>query len=182
MLAGKIHKVFLFFFALVLIAGIFIFSTHKTAIDFNTEVKPIINKKCIICHGGVRRQGNFSLLFRSEALGKTKSGKYGIVPGDPDHSEMIRRIQLKDPEERMPYHHEPLSETEISILTKWVKQGAPWGNHWSYVAVQKPELPQPQRRFFGLLSVRPWTWAKTDIDHFIYQKLLDQNLQPSPQA
>ena len=61
----------------------------------------ILNKNCIICHGGVRQKGGFSLLFRDEALATLKSGKHAIIPGDPDHSEMIRRISLSDPEERM---------------------------------------------------------------------------------
>src|SRR5450432_3445683 len=115
---------------------LFILGTHPKPIDFNAEVKPIFNKKCITCHGGVRRKAGFSLLFRSEALAKAESGKFAIVPGDPEHSEMIRRLTLKDPEERMPYKHEPLAANEIDILRKWVKQGAQWGNHWAYVAVQ----------------------------------------------
>jgi len=54
-------------------------------VNFTTQVKPILNNHCISCHGGVRQKGGFSLLFREEALAKTKSGKYGIVPGDPEH-------------------------------------------------------------------------------------------------
>src|SRR5579871_2216090 len=69
-------------------------------VDFNTQVKPILNKKCIICHGGVERQADFSLLFRTDALTRAKSGKPAIVPGDPEHSEMIRRLTLHDPEDR----------------------------------------------------------------------------------
>ena len=79
---------------------IFIISTKHHPIDFTSQVKPIINKNCITCHGGVRQKGGFSLLFRDEALATLKSGKHAIIPGDPDHSEMIRRISLKDPEDR----------------------------------------------------------------------------------
>src|SRR6185436_17638290 len=104
--------------------------SHKP-VDFTTQVKPILNKNCISCHGGVRQKGGFSLLFREEALAKTKSGKYGIVPGDPEHSEMIRRITLNDPEDRMPYKHDPLSKQEISTLKRWIKEGARWGEHWA---------------------------------------------------
>jgi hypothetical protein len=149
--------------------ALFIYCTHERPVDFNTEVKPIINKKCISCHGGVKRQGDFSLLFRSEALGKTKSGKYGIIPGDPGGSEMIRRLSLKDPEERMPYKHEPLSDAEISTLRKWVKQGAKWGDHWAYVAVKPVSVPENN-------------WGHNNIDHFIYKQLEEQELQPSPEA
>ena len=118
---------------IIICASSFIYLSSSSKIDFTTQVKPIINKNCITCHGGVRQKGGFSLLFREEALAKTESGKHGIVPGDPSKSEMIRRINLKDPEERMPYKHDPLSAHEIDILTRWVKEGANWGEHWAYV-------------------------------------------------
>ncbi|HEY0612327.1 MAG TPA: DUF1549 domain-containing protein, partial [Chitinophaga sp.] len=153
----------------VVAVALFIYCTHEKPVDFNTEVKPIINKKCITCHGGVKRQGDFSLLFRSEAVGKTKSGRYGIIPGDPEGSEMIRRLTLKDPEERMPYKHEPLSDAEIATLRKWVKQGAKWGDHWAYVAVKPVTVPDND-------------WGHNNIDHFIYKQLEEHELQPSPEA
>src|SRR5689334_10136129 len=85
--------------------SIFVFATHEQQIDFSTQVKPILNKKCITCHGGVKAKGGFSLLFREDALAKTEAGKPAIIPGDPGASDMIRRLTLKDPEERMPYKH-----------------------------------------------------------------------------
>lgn len=97
---------------IVVAVGVFTFSTRRKAIDFNTEVKPIFNKKCISCHGGVKRKAGFSLLFRSEALANNESGKPAIIPGEPDKSEMIRRLTLKDPEERMPFKHDPLSDKD----------------------------------------------------------------------
>ena len=107
----KYKKILLTFLVVILIAAsAFIINSNRSEIDFNTQVKPILNKNCITCHGGVRRQADFSLLFRSEALKKTKSGKYAIVPGYADRSEMIRRIKLNDPEERMPYKHTPLKK------------------------------------------------------------------------
>ncbi|HSQ44052.1 MAG TPA: c-type cytochrome domain-containing protein, partial [Ginsengibacter sp.] len=130
--AWKHKKLLLIFFLVIIIAAsAFVINIRNTPIDFNTQVKPILNQNCITCHGGVRRQGNFSLLFRSEALKKTKSGKYAIVPGHADRSEMIRRIKLNDPEDRMPYKHKPLNKDEIEILTKWIDQGAKWGDHWA---------------------------------------------------
>ena len=161
-------------FIVVLLVGavvLFTFSTNKQTVDFNTQVKPIFNKKCITCHGGVRRKADFSLLFRSEALAKTKSGKYAIVPGDPDHSEMIRRITLHDPEDRMPYKHDPLSADEISILRRWISQGAKWGDHWAYIPVKPVEIPEIKN-----------DWIKNEIDPFIYDKLKQEELQPSVEA
>src|SRR6266498_4952346 len=93
-------KIMIVLTPVIVLIVFFVFSSHQSAIDFNTQVKPIFNKKCITCHGGVRRKSNFSLLFRSEALAINKSGKPAIIPGDADHSEMIRRLTLKDPDER----------------------------------------------------------------------------------
>jgi hypothetical protein len=164
-------KVLLIVTVLVVTVLLFTFSTSNHTIDFNTEVKPILNSKCISCHGGVKRQAGFSVLFRSEALANTESGKPAIVPGHPESSEFIRRLTLNDPEERMPYKHEPLSEKEISILRQWIKQGATWGDHWAYVAVKPVELPAADN-----------AWAKNGIDHFVFDKLQEKELTPSKEA
>jgi hypothetical protein len=147
-----------------------LFSAEKE-IDFNTAVKPILNKKCITCHGGVKQQGGFSVLFREEALAATKSGKPAIIPGNPEDSEFIRRLRSDDPEVRMPYKHEALSNDEIEILSKWVKQGAKWGDHWAYLPVKPMELPDVSEG-----------WTRNDLDKFILAKLDENNLEPSKQA
>ena len=166
----------------VIFLGVLIFalSTRRKPVDFTTQVKPIINKNCITCHGGVRQKGGFSLLFRDEALATLKSGKHAIIPGDPDHSEMIRRIGLKDPEDRMPYKHDPLNKEDIQTLTRWIKEGAPWGEHWAYVPVKQPPVPQ-LTTFFGLINKKS-DWAHNDVDHFIEQKWKEEDLKASPQA
>ncbi len=165
---------------LVAIALVLVFLSDRKAVDFTTEVKPIINKNCITCHGGVRQKAGFSLLFREEALAKTKSGKFAIIPGDPDHSEMIRRITLEDPEDRMPYRHEPLSKKDIDILRRWINEGARWGEHWAYVPVKEVPIPG-ERTFFGLLPSKS-QWAKNPIDYFIEQKIKEQGIEASAEA
>lgn len=165
-----------------LVTGGAVFScmTSGHEVDFNTEVKPIFNKKCISCHGGVKRQGGFSLLFRSDALAVNKSGIPAIIPGDPSNSEMIRRLSLSDPEERMPYKHPPLSDDEISTLKKWIRQGAKWGDHWAYVPIAQTAVPKVDNWFFG--TTGGGSWVKNDIDHFIYDRMRAEKLKPSPEA
>ena len=164
-------KIFVVIAALACAVIIFTFSTGHQTIDFNTQVKPILNNKCISCHGGVKRKAGFSVLFRSEALANTESGKPAIIPGKPDESELIRRISLNDPEERMPYKHEPLSKKEIDILRQWIKQGAVWGDHWAYVPVKKTEVPELNS-----------TWIKNEIDQFILARLEKEKIKPSNEA
>src|SRR5688572_28072518 len=113
----------------ILSTAVFVFTltTSHKPVDFTLEVKPVINKYCITCHGGVRQKGGFSLLFREEAIAMTESGKRAIIPGDADNSEMVKRISLNDPEERMPYRHDPLSKKNINIIRRWINEGAHWG-------------------------------------------------------
>ena len=110
---------------LLLILGLANWTTiFSSKIDFNSQVKPIFNKRCIHCHGGVKKNGGFSLMTRAQALSPTESGKPAIVPGKPNDSELIHRILAADPEVRMPSEAAPLPKEEINILRKWIKQGA----------------------------------------------------------
>ena len=178
------HKkgVLLLLLVVIIAASAFVLNRRNDAVDFNTQIKPILNKNCITCHGGVRRQGNFSLLFRADAVQKAKSGKYAIIPGDAGHSEMIRRIRSTDPEERMPFKHAPLTSEEIDLLVRWINQGAKWGQHWAYVPVQPVTVPRPTASFFGLIPAKKIDWARNDIDYFINDRLTREGLRPSPEA
>ncbi|MCY7351790.1 MAG: DUF1553 domain-containing protein [Cytophagaceae bacterium] len=160
--------------------GYFTLFRGSEKVDYSTQVKPILNKHCIACHGGVKKASGFSVLFRDEALAKTKSGKPAIIPGDAAHSEFIQRLTLKDPEERMPYKHAPLKPDEIEILKKWVDEGAVWGNHWAYVAPQAPEVPNSG--LFAGISLFSNDWAKNDLDRFVKKRLDDENLKPTDEA
>ncbi|MHA4810981.1 DUF1553 domain-containing protein [Flavitalea flava] len=166
----------------ILSALLFYFAVTPGRIDFNTQVKPILNKNCIVCHGGVKRLGDFSLLFRSEALAVNKSGKPAIIPHDPEHSEIMRRLTLKDPEDRMPYKQEPLAKKDIDILRQWIKEGAVWGDHWAYVPVKEVEIPKPGHSFFGWNYKAKPEWVKNDIDYFILKELQENKLTPSVEA
>ena len=96
------------------------------AINYNDHIRPILNNKCIACHGGVRKLAGVSFLFEEEALGVSKNGNRIIIPGDAANSELIARVTHHDPNERMPMDEDPLTKEEIDILTRWVDQGAKW--------------------------------------------------------
>ena len=164
-------KIITLFLLMLVGIGVIIGLMPATRVDFSTQVKPIFNKKCITCHGGVKQKGGFSLLFRDEALGNTKSGKPAIIPGKPDESELIKRLTVTDPDERMPYKHPALSADEIKILTQWVRQGAVWGEHWAYVPVKNEPVPDFHKK-----------WIRNDVDQFIWQKLKEENLSPADEA
>jgi hypothetical protein len=161
----------------LLVSGIlFIVYFTRNPVSYSHDVKPILNQKCISCHGGVKKKGGFSLLFRDEALSPTASGKPAIIPGDAAASDMIRRLSHTDPEERMPYHEAPLSETEIDVLTRWVDEGAKFETHWSYLPVEKPVVPG--YGFFSFFIQKP----KNEIDRFIDKELRENGLERSEEA
>ena len=142
-------------------------------VSFNRDIRPIFNGKCLRCHGGVRANGGFSLLFEEEALGIAESGRRAIVPGDHRKSELYRRIIHSDPAMRMPLGMEPLSEAEIDLIARWIDQGAEWELHWAY---RKPEK-----------EIRPpegggSAWIRNDIDRFIYTRFAAKGLSPAPEA
>ncbi|WP_235297073.1 DUF1553 domain-containing protein [Portibacter marinus] len=147
-------------------------SLFTEPVDYNTDVKPILNRKCISCHGGVKQSAGFSLLSRDLALSETESEKPAIIPGSASESEFIRRLTLKDPEERMPLGGEPLTQEEINILTKWVDQGAQWGLHWAY----KPLTKEPEVLQMGSQN------EKSFIDIAIDQKLSELDLKQNASA
>lgn len=150
-------------------------------VDFSTQIKPILNKKCISCHGGVKQNAGFSLLFEEEALGNTKAGRPAIIPGNASGSELIRRIREENPELRMPYEKPKLSDEEIDLLTRWIDEGAEWGDHWAYSLPEKVDVPVfTQEASFTISSTTDF--IKNDIDNFIAARLESEQLTPNSPA
>ena len=181
------RKLFVLSVSALIIFGVSFFMLteigEKTKVDYSTEVKPILNKRCISCHGGVKKNGDFSLLFEDEALAPTESGHPAIIPGNPEESEFIRRITHSDPEIRMPPEGEPLSKEEIDILSAWIEEGAKFEDHWAYVKPEKVDPPQNDRFFWASADgSAAEEWANNEIDQFVLAKLNELDLQPSPRA
>lgn len=160
------------FVPLALIALIAFFWMRPEPVSYNAEIRPIVNNKCIACHGGVKKSAGFSMLFREEALQEVESGAYAIVPGHPENSELIRRITHPDPEERMPAEHDALSQEEIDLFRNWIKEGANWETHWAYI---KPDrLVDPPNMNDG--------WVQNGIDGFALEKMREAGYKPAPEA
>ena len=141
------------------------------SISFNDHIRPILNKNCTNCHGGVKREAGLSLLFREDALAELESGNRAIVPGSAQRSELYARLLSNDPDIRMPMDHPALDKKEIELLRRWIEQGAEWEKHWAYaspVLVQAPKINSD--------------WARNDIDLFILDRLNKVNLTPNEEA
>jgi len=97
-----------------------------TAQVFADVAHPILQQRCVSCHGEAKTQGDLRLdSWEAMLLG----GKHGALfkPGDVAGSRLIQRLLLPlDHEERMPPKTKPqLSEEELTLLEWWVGSGAP---------------------------------------------------------
>ena len=95
--------------------------TEKTAVAAS-DVHPVLVKHCVECHGPKKQKGRLRLDTLAAARAEGKSGEVALVPGDPEKSELIRRILLpRDDDEAMPPGDQiPLSSAEITALEAWV--------------------------------------------------------------
>ncbi len=144
-------------------------------VDFNRDIRPLFNKNCTGCHGGVKQAGGVSFIYREEALGAGKSGEPVIVPGDPSASGLVRRIKAADPDDRMPppeEHPHPLAAEEIALFERWILEGAAWGEHWAF---QPPVEQEPP-------PVRDGGWPREVLDRFVLARIEAEKLSPSPVA
>ncbi len=145
-------------------------------VDFNRDVRPILSDHCYACHGPDenKRKGGLRLDRQADAFRELKSGKRALVAGETNRSTLVERILTADPEEIMPpaKHLKPLSAAQADLLVRWVREGARWQEHWSFVAPQRPGLP----------PVKDRRWPKNEVDHFIFARLEKDGFKPNPEA
>jgi hypothetical protein len=147
-----------------------------TAPDFTSDVRPIIAHHCLKCHGpdDAARKGKLRLDMRDTALAKVESGDFAIVPGNTERGTLLKRIFSTDDDDVMPPPgtKNALTDTEKQTLKRWIAAGAPYKEHWAFVAPVQAPLP----------AVKQADWPKNPIDRFILAKLESQGLHPSPAA
>lgn len=157
----------------IAVAGFFTFGQEQE-VDYSTQIKPILNTNCITCHGGVKKNGGFSVLFEEEALGNTDSGHPAIIPGDANGSELIKRLTSHDTEIRMPYEKPPLSDEDIELIKNWIDQGAKWGKHWAYEKVEQPTVSE--EKLEAGITLSDEEAPSRSIDFYVANKLTENEL------
>lgn len=144
------------------------------AIDFNRQIRPILSDHCFACHGPDTNtlQAGLRLDITDGVFKPAESGETPVVPGDAAASELVRRIVSPDPDQLMPPPEgKPLTAEQIALLTEWVKQGAPWSQHWAFEPVRMPAVPRE--------NLAPG-WIANPIDAFVLERLREENLTQSP--
>ena len=144
-------------------------------VDFGRDVRPILAKHCITCHGPDPDARQAGLRLDNQDGSRTDLGGYqAIVPNQPNKSEMISRVSSQDPDTRMPPadQHPPLSEKEIQTLRDWIAGGGDYEIHWAFVAGEPVKIPHDPND----------TWSRGPIDRFIFRRIKSAGLKPTGEA
>ena len=153
------------------------------AVDFQRDVRPILSDNCFACHGPdeATREADLRLDTRDGAFSpRPPAGRSNrprgpaVVPGDIGASLLVERINHTDPLRRMPpeVSQKALSGEQVETLTRWIEQGAPWDEHWSFAAIDRPAPP----------DVDDEAWARDPLDRFILARLETEELTPAEEA
>ena len=148
-------------------------------LDFNQDVQPILASHCFSCHGPdpEMRKAGLRLDLAEWAMKQRPGHPDAIVPGYPEKSELIKRIESHDPHYLMPQNAQgeakPMKPEEIAVLKEWIREGAVYRPHWAFEKPVRPALP-------AVTADR--NWIKTPIDAFILARMQKEGLHPSPEA
>ncbi len=158
---------------------------------FNEKILPLLESRCFECHGDGDVEGGLRATSRESLLQGGETGP-AIVPGDPDRSLLIQAVRYETLQ--MP-PRDKLPDEEVTLLVKWVADGAVWPAassatapaamtrtqfplqerihaHWSWKPIQRPSIPQVQRA----------DWPRADADRFILSQLEAAGLAPAADA
>ena len=156
---------------------------------FEKKVRPLLATHCYECHSeqAKRLEGGLYLDRREDLLSGGDSGP-AIEPGDPESSLLISAVRY-DAFEMPPKGK--LSDAEVAILHRWVEEGAPWPaestarvdrgefnleqrkqSHWAWQLLQPVEVPTTANS----------EWPRNEIDHFILDRLEQEELVPAGPA
>ncbi len=153
----------------VLVTGIV--QVQAAEIDYARDIQPILSEHCFHCHGPDEntREAGLRLDSHAGAIAKSDEHAVAIVPGDPDASELIQRVITKDPDDIMPPpdQHKPVNDKQITLLRQWIKEGAPYSQHWAFIAPIKQALPN--------LESNP-------VDSWVKERLKKDGIAPSKPA
>ncbi len=106
-----------------------------TNVKLSTDVQPIFNANCVVCHQGASAPAGMSL-ESGQAYGNTVNKKSAesplmrVLPGDPANSYLIAKLEGRQGQvggsgAQMPFNSPPLPTATIDLIKRWITQGAP---------------------------------------------------------
>ena len=183
-------------FQLTLFLSLFVsvFAASATAVDFDKDVRPILESKCLQCHGAAMKLAKLDLSSREAML---RGGERGpaLVPGSPEKSPVYMRVAgLEKP--AMPMGGK-ISPAEVEVLKRWVTDNAPWGSaiaakvdKKAAEAIEDMVIPEAARKYWAFQlpkkaavpQVADPAWSKHPVDAFLAKELEARGLNHAPKA
>ena len=141
----------------------------RTRVDYERQVRPILESSCSECHSQDKRKGGLSLATYADVLEGGRNGA-AVRPGNSAGSLIVHRVN-GDTEPQMPKDELPLDAASIALIRLWIDQGAratpasapapaPWE---APLALDRPATP----------AVRWQSWSST-IDRFVAAYLAER--------
>lgn len=140
----------------------------------------ILDKKCVSCHNPNKKKGE---LLMTSLNGLLDGGEVGntVLPGNPEESEIIRRLHLpsEDEEHMPPEGKTPLDANEIQILERWISLGASDTLRLEHLQPSEPlvELvnglmtPDPSEKWENLPKLADTTIQRLSSDYVTIQRI-----------
>ena len=154
------------------------YGSQAAQVSFDEDVRPVLEKRCIVCHQGPNAQKGLRL---GNVDGLLRGGESGpaIAPGEPDASLILAKVAGEKP--AMPPVGNPMTADEIAALRGWIESGAlddaagsganadaAW---WSLLSLSDSLPPIPDT-----------AWERTPIDAFLLAAMGEKGLAPSGEA
>jgi hypothetical protein len=96
----------------------------QPTLDFASDIQPLLEEKCLGCHGEKLKLSRLDLRTRESAIDGGARGP-ALVPGNAEQSRIYRHVAgLEEP--AMPMRGTPLTAAQIATLKRWIDEGAGW--------------------------------------------------------
>jgi len=92
---------------------------------FVEKVKPLLDSRCVSCHGPDKVKGGLRLDSRDGVLKAGESGLPSVVPGKPAESLLLQAVMHSKKDLEMP-PKDRLTSNDVAVLERWIRDGAPW--------------------------------------------------------
>jgi hypothetical protein len=95
-------------------------------VDFATQIKPLLEERCVTCHNSNALFGNLNLENRTYAFRSRPEGAV-IVPRKAAQSRLYLVLMLPEGERKaMPPTGHRIGAEEVRLIERWIDQGATW--------------------------------------------------------
>jgi len=176
---------------------------------FALKIGPLLNSKCLGCHGEKEDdiKGELDVRSLSGLLKGGESGDPSLVPGHPEESPLYAAIKWEG-YEMPPKENDRLTTEQIELVRQWIVAGAPWPSDEKQAALRKAEWSVEQNEDGVIVKTSggladQWTYRRYNpadlwafqpvtpeevpanqhpIDWFLTQKLNASGFAPAEEA